>query len=241
MIFTQEAPLTRKWSSGRSCIRSNRNNLGVNFEEGGNLRARRKPSKSCWDRLKLNPHTTFVVEVKGVIDAHYASLTSQGVQHRVFYLDGHPSRYQPRPTVLIFITKTTHLDSPWRRGWSELGNGLAYSITPIFLAFVHEKFKQYTRWTPVCFVKENIKFSWIFFTFIHEYITTMTRKNRWTKDWLTCCFISILFGKNKPTPSLHVPLGEARRQHTRYKTAQVFQCFFFVGRDHGIKSSKIIR
>ena len=32
MIFTQEAPLTRKWFSGRSCIRSNWNKLGVNFE-----------------------------------------------------------------------------------------------------------------------------------------------------------------------------------------------------------------
>ena len=41
-----------------------------------------------------------VVEVEGVIDVHYASLTSQGVQHRVFYRDGHPSRYQPRPTGL---------------------------------------------------------------------------------------------------------------------------------------------
>ena len=75
MIFTQEAPLTRRWFSGRSCIRSNWN-LGVNFEEGGNRSARRKPSKSGWDRLKLNPHTTFVVEVEGVIDVHYASLTS---------------------------------------------------------------------------------------------------------------------------------------------------------------------
>ena len=36
-----------------------------------------------------------------MIDVHYASLTSQGVQHRVFYLDGHPSRYQPRPTGLF--------------------------------------------------------------------------------------------------------------------------------------------
>ena len=36
-----------------------------------------------------------------MIDVHYASLTSQGVQHRVFYLDGHPSRY-PRPTGLNF-------------------------------------------------------------------------------------------------------------------------------------------
>ena len=37
-----------------------------------------------------------------MIDVHYASLTSQGVQHRVFYRDGHPSRYQPRPTGLNF-------------------------------------------------------------------------------------------------------------------------------------------
>ena len=36
-----------------------------------------------------------------MIDVHYASLTSQGVQHRVFYLDGHPSRYQAHPTGLI--------------------------------------------------------------------------------------------------------------------------------------------
>ena len=43
-----------------------------------------------------------VVEVEGVIDVHYASLTSQGVQHRVFYRDGHPSRHQPRPTGLNF-------------------------------------------------------------------------------------------------------------------------------------------
>ena len=35
-----------------------------------------------------------------MIDVHYASLTSRRVQHRVFYLDGHPSRYQSRPTRL---------------------------------------------------------------------------------------------------------------------------------------------
>ena len=58
--------------------------LGVDFEEGGNRSARRKPSKSSWDRLKLSPRTTFVVEVGGVFDVHYASLTSQGVQHRRF-------------------------------------------------------------------------------------------------------------------------------------------------------------
>ena len=58
------------------------------------------------ERLKLNPHTTFVIEVKGVIDVHYASLTSQGVQHRVIYLDGHTSRYQPRPTGFNFGEQT---------------------------------------------------------------------------------------------------------------------------------------
>ena len=41
-----------------------------------------------------------------MIGVHYASLTSQGVQHRVFYRDGHPSRYQPRPTGLIFGEQT---------------------------------------------------------------------------------------------------------------------------------------
>ena len=80
--------------------------LGVNFEERGNRSARRKPSKSGWDRLKLNPHTTFVVEVEGVIDFHYASLASRRVQQRVFYLCGHPSRYQPRPTGLNFGEQT---------------------------------------------------------------------------------------------------------------------------------------
>ena len=106
MIFTQEAPLPRKWFSGRSCILSNWSKVGVNFEKGGNRSTRRKPSKSSWDLLKLNPHTAFVIEVEGVIGVHYASLTSQGVQHRVFYLDGHPSRYQPRPTGLNFGEQT---------------------------------------------------------------------------------------------------------------------------------------
>ena len=106
MIFTQEAPLTREWFSGRSCIRSNWNKLGVNFEEGGNRSAQGKPSRSGWDRLKLNPRTTFVVEVEGMIGVHYASLTSQGVQHRVFYLDGQLSRYQPRPTGINFDEQT---------------------------------------------------------------------------------------------------------------------------------------
>ena len=127
MIFTQEAPLTRKWFSGRSCIRSNWNKLGVNFEEGGNPSARRKPSKSGWDRLKLNPHTAFVVEVEGVIDVHYASLTSQGVQHWVFYSDGHPSRYQPRPTGLNFCEQT--------------GTGVFPSATAIHTINTHYKSK----------------------------------------------------------------------------------------------------
>ena len=39
-------------------------------------------------------------------DVRYASLTSQGVQHRVLYPDGHPSRYQPRPTELNFGEQT---------------------------------------------------------------------------------------------------------------------------------------
>ena len=41
-----------------------------------------------------------------MIDVHYASLASRRVQHRVFHLDGHPSRYQPRPTGLNFNEET---------------------------------------------------------------------------------------------------------------------------------------
>ena len=40
-----------------------------------------------------------------MIDVHYTSLISQGVQ-RVFYRDGHPSRYQPCPTGLNFGEQT---------------------------------------------------------------------------------------------------------------------------------------
>ena len=39
--------------------------------------------------------------MEGAIDVNYASLTSQGVKHRVFYLDG-----QPRRTGLNFGEKT---------------------------------------------------------------------------------------------------------------------------------------
>ena len=41
-----------------------------------------------------------------MIDVYYASLTSQGVQHRVFYRDGQPSGYQPCPTGLNFGKQT---------------------------------------------------------------------------------------------------------------------------------------
>ena len=44
--------------------------------------------------------------MEGVIDVHYASLTSQEVQHRLLYPDGHASRYQPRPTGLNFSEQT---------------------------------------------------------------------------------------------------------------------------------------
>ena len=41
-----------------------------------------------------------------MIDVHYASLTSQEVQNRVFYPDGHPSRYQPCPIEPNFGEQT---------------------------------------------------------------------------------------------------------------------------------------
>ena len=56
--------------------------------------------------VRLRSTYNIVVEVEGVIDVHCASLTSQGVQHRVFYLDDHPSRYQLRPTGLNFGEQT---------------------------------------------------------------------------------------------------------------------------------------
>ena len=63
--------------------------------------------------MKFNPHTTFLVEVEGVTDVHYASLTSHGVQYRVFYLDVDPSRYQPRQTGLNFGEQTGTGVSLW--------------------------------------------------------------------------------------------------------------------------------
>ena len=41
-----------------------------------------------------------------MIDVFYTSLTSQEVQHRVFYPDGHPSRLQPCPTGRNFGEQT---------------------------------------------------------------------------------------------------------------------------------------
>ena len=56
-------------------------------EETNEVRLRSTETRSTYN---------IVVDVEGVIDVHYASLTTQGVQHRVFYRDGHLSRYQPR-------------------------------------------------------------------------------------------------------------------------------------------------
>ena len=40
------------------------------------------------------------------VDIHHASLIFQRVQHWVFYLVGHPSRYEPRPPGLNFGEQT---------------------------------------------------------------------------------------------------------------------------------------
>jgi len=57
--------------------------------------------------MKLNPHTTVVVEVEGVIDV-------QLVQHRkTIQMITHPSRYQPRPTGLNFGEQTRTGVSLW--------------------------------------------------------------------------------------------------------------------------------
>ena len=58
MIFTQEAPLTRKWISGRPFIRSNWNLKMLIFEESGSRRTRRKTTRSTvtWrTNNQLNP------------------------------------------------------------------------------------------------------------------------------------------------------------------------------------------
>ena len=74
------------------------------------------PEKTLEVRLRLTEtQSTYNIEVRwrrgdveleGMIDVHYASLTSRWVQHRVFCLDGHPSRYQPRPTGINFGEQT---------------------------------------------------------------------------------------------------------------------------------------
>ena len=62
------------WAANRPFSQSE-TDLRAQHQEGGNRSAREKPSKSGWNRLKVNPHTTFVVEVDGVIDF-------QRVRHR---------------------------------------------------------------------------------------------------------------------------------------------------------------
>ena len=57
VIFNQEAPLTRiGFQGGPASDQIEMKQLGVNFEEGGNRSALREPSRSGWDRLKLNSY-----------------------------------------------------------------------------------------------------------------------------------------------------------------------------------------
>ena len=111
--MTSEHSTTARW-----------NRLGVNFEEGGNHSAWRKPSKSGWDWLKLNPHSRgWTHDWRPLRQPDFPRSTAQGilstshgVQHRVFYLDSHPSRYQPHPTGLNFGEQTiviAVLAVPW--------------------------------------------------------------------------------------------------------------------------------
>ena len=59
---------THEWPRSEHSTTAEWIRQGVDFEEDENRRARKKPSKSGWDRLKLNPHATFLVEVEGVFD-----------------------------------------------------------------------------------------------------------------------------------------------------------------------------
>ena len=77
----------------------------------GNWSARRKPSKSGRDRLKLNPKTVFVIEVKGVIDVHYAILPFPGkasAEHSFIAFEGTNDSCQ-RSNVLISFNKFLQL------------------------------------------------------------------------------------------------------------------------------------
>ena len=103
-----------KWFSGGPASDLIENKLGVNFDEGGNRSTRRKPSKSGWDRLKLNPHTYSICSRGGRCEeVNYASLTSQVVQKTAFYLDGHPSRYQPCPKGLTLVNRREPVFCLW--------------------------------------------------------------------------------------------------------------------------------
>ena len=67
------------------------------------------PGESPRGQVKIDSNSIHIQHCSRggrLIDIHYASLASQGVQHRVIYLDGHPSRYQPRPTELNFGEQT---------------------------------------------------------------------------------------------------------------------------------------
>ena len=55
--------------------------------------------------------------------------TSQGVQHRVFYRDGHPSRYQPRPTGLNFGEQTETGGFP-----------LVIAVPPVLFTTIHREY-----------------------------------------------------------------------------------------------------
>ena len=75
----------------------------VDFQEGRNRSAQRKPSKSGWDLLKLSSHTTFCSrggrrDWCPLCQPDFPRSTAQGNN----YPDGHPSRYQPHPTGLNF-------------------------------------------------------------------------------------------------------------------------------------------
>ena len=76
----------------------------VGFDKGGYWSTRRKPSKSGWDQLKTQPHTTLVVEVRGVLMIEPVWLTQEYSTGE--FPDVHPSSYQPRQTRLHCYART---------------------------------------------------------------------------------------------------------------------------------------
>ena len=114
----------------------------VVFDEEWSRSTQRKSSKWDWDRLIFSPHTTFVVEMGGVIDEHHGSLTPQGIQHGRF----------PRWSHIQLLT-------PSNRGyfWWTDGNRCFPSVQAVLLRALRSPYKaRRSAVILICQLKQNI-------------------------------------------------------------------------------------